>query len=182
MEDKFSEELAKAKKQYDEALEAGQIEKSASIRAHAPFFLKLSEKSISTAGLLFEISGNDSRKKDMSLPSSYEGYLWVIVTSYYSMFYMASGLIALKEIKMGNESTHKNVRNAFFRLYIENNNLEKQLGIDYSEVKEMAEDLMREREKRSRYQYNVGTPAMKTDAEVSLRRARNFFEKARLLF
>jgi uncharacterized protein (UPF0332 family) len=95
------------------------------------------------------------------------------------MFYMASALIAIKGIKVGEIDVHRNVRNAFLRLYIENSDLERKLGIDYTECKEMAQDLMAERDKRSKYQYDIGMNAMRKDAETSVKCARNFFEKAR---
>lgn len=181
MDEKFKKELEVAAKQYDEALKTGKIKKSKDNEKFSRFFFQLSQKSLSTAGILYEISENDEKKKSLGIDKTHDSYLWVIVSSYYSMFYMASALIAKKGVKVGEESTHKNVKNTFLRLYIENGFLERNLGIDYNECKEMAEDLMRERDKRSKYQYDVGQSVLIKDAKTSLLRARNFFEKTRSL-
>ena len=181
MDERFRKELEIAVKQYHEALKAGQIKKSKDNEKFSGFFFHLSQKSLSTAGILFEVSESNDKKKYLGIEKAYDAYLWVVVSSYYSMFYMASALIAKKGINVGEESTHKNVKNAFLRLYIENGFLEKRLGIDYNECKEIAEDLMRERDKRSKYQYDVGQSALIKDAKLSLERARNFFDKTRTL-
>lgn len=177
--DKFERDIRKAKEEYEQSLKAGQINKSDDNKRFAKFFFERSQNSLLTAGILYQISGSPGDKSFLKIDDSYEAFMWTIVSSYYSMFYMASALIAKKGIKVGGIDVHRNVRNAFLRLYIENSDLERRLGIDYTACKEMAQDLMAEREKRSKYQYDVGMNAMKKDAETSLRCARNFFGKTR---
>lgn len=171
--------LKEAKEEYEQGLQSGQIRKSDENKRFARFFFDRSQNSLLTAGMLYEISNSKEDKTFLKIDESYESFMWVIVSCYYSMFYMASALIAKKGIKVGDIDVHKHVKNAFLRLYIENSDLEAKLGIDYTECKEIAQDLMQEREKRSKYQYNVGISALRKDAETSISRSRNFFDKAR---
>ena len=143
--------------------------------------MKFSQNSISTASVLFDLSRDPKKKSVVGVDLSFDGNTWVIVSSYYSMFYMASALLAKKGLKGSAVDIHKHVKNAFLHVYIANHFLDAALGIDYTESKEIAEDLMAERKKRSKYQYDVGTSALEKDSELSLKRARNFFEKARVL-
>jgi len=171
--------MKRAKDEYEQSLKTGHIKKSDGNKRFARFFFGRSQNSLLTAGILYQISNDPKDKASLKIDDSYEAFMWTIVSSYYSMFYMASALIAIKGIKVGEIDVHRNVRNAFLRLYIENSDLERKLGIDYTECKEMAQDLMAERDKRSKYQYDIGMNAMRKDAETSVKCARNFFEKAR---
>jgi len=175
----FVEKLKIAADDYNAALRDKFVEKdnkqSSFIQAYANF----AKNSLTTAGLLFDITNDKTRRDAMKVDDSYNGNMWVIVSSYFSMFYMASALLAKKNLKVGRVDTHKHVKNAFLHVYIANHALDNALGIDYMESKEIAEDLMAERDKRSKYQYDVGAKALQTDAELSLKRARNFFDKAR---
>jgi uncharacterized protein (UPF0332 family) len=177
--DRFGMEMKKAREEYGQALESGEIRKSDENRRFARFFFESSRNSLLTASILHQVSTEQKDKSALGIDKSYESFMWVIVSSYYSMFYMASALIAGKGVKVGSTDVHRHVKNAFLRLYIENSDLERKLGIDYTECKEVARDLMQEREKRSKYQYEVGESALRRDAEASLARARNFFEKTR---
>ena len=179
MDNRFEMEIKRARKEYEEAIKLEQIKKSNDNKKFTRFFFERSENSLLTANLLYEISNNPEDKISLKIDESYDSYMWVIVTCYYSMFYMASALIAKKGIKVGSSDAHKNVKNAFLRLYIENSDLERRLGIDYTQCKEIAHDLMQERNKRSKYQYDVGINVLKRDAEISIKRAKNFFEKTR---
>lgn len=179
--DKFERDIKRAKEEYEASLESGHIKKSGDNKRFARFFFERSQNSLLTSGILYQISNEPKDRAALKIDDSYEAFMWTIVSSYYSMFYMASALIAMKGIKVGEIDVHKNVKNAFLRLYIENSDLEKKLGIDYTACKEIAQDLMAERDKRSKYQYDIGMSALRNDAEKSIKCARNFFEKTRKL-
>ena len=63
------------------------------------FFMANAESSLRTASILQEISDENSLKEIMKVSSDFEPYLWVIVSSYYSMFYSATAILA-KQVKM----------------------------------------------------------------------------------
>jgi uncharacterized protein (UPF0332 family) len=177
----FENDLKNAEKNYNSALERGEIIKSKKQPAFVSSFVNFAESSLITASMIFEISKNKEKKIAMGVGENYDGSMWVVVACYFSMFYMASALLAKKGIKIGRIDTHRNVRDAFLHVYIANHTIDRELGVDYSEAKELAEDLISEREKRSKYQYEVGSSILEKDAVTSLKRARNFFEKTRLL-
>jgi uncharacterized protein (UPF0332 family) len=172
-------ELERAEKQYNEALQRGDVKKDTKQPIFAPAYVSFAENSLATASIIYDVSKNPEKRALMNIDNSYSGFMWVVVSSYFSMFYMASALLAKKCLKVGTDGTHKHTKNAFLHVYVANHFLDRVLGMDYAESKELAEDLLGEREKRSKYQYNVGIKALETDAELSLKRARNFFQKTR---
>jgi len=166
-----------------------------------PFFMDQAERSLRTASLLFYISTDEKVKEAVRVERSFESHLWVIVTSYYSMFYAALALLASEGIKAGRQLVHKVVADALVHFFISNRRLAKMLEV-YEEAKETSleligrEELMkrvekkadelivsyeRERGKRSRFQYDVGEMAKRGYAETSLRRAREFVSEMRIM-
>jgi len=66
-----------------------------------PFFMVQAERSLRTAAVIFELSTDTAAKESMSLEKDFESHLWVIVTSYYSMFYAALALLARQGSGLG---------------------------------------------------------------------------------
>jgi len=56
------------------------------------FFLKNAENSIESAKVLFEITTNPEKQKQFGF-TNFNGLLWVVNASYYSMFYMTRALL-----------------------------------------------------------------------------------------
>ena len=163
------------------------------------FFMDQAERSLRTASLIFELSTDSAAKDTMRLERDFESHLWVIVTSYYSMFYAALALLASQGIRAGRQLVHKVVADALIHFFISNKRLAKMLE-DYEEARDTSleligrEELMkhlekradelivayeREREKRSKFQYNVGEMAKRGYAETSLQRARDLVSEVR---
>src|SRR3989344_3988658 len=65
------------------------------------FYVKNAEKTLQTADTLMQISENNELKKKLGLLDDFETYLWVITTSYYSMFYILNALFSKQGIKLG---------------------------------------------------------------------------------
>jgi uncharacterized protein (UPF0332 family) len=165
----------------------------------APFFMDQSERSLRTATLIFDLSTDEAAKEALRVEKNFESHLWVIVTSYYSMFYAALALLASEGIRAGRQVVHKVVADALIHFFISNRRLAKMLEA-YEEAKETSleligrEELMkrvekkadelvvayeRERGKRSKFQYDVGEMAKRGYGETSLRRARDFVSEVR---
>ena len=62
------------------------------------FFMTNAESSLRTASILQEISDDNSLKDTLKVGSDFESYLWVIVSSYYSMFYAATAILSKQGI------------------------------------------------------------------------------------
>lgn len=156
------------------------------------FFLDNALNSLETAKLLFEISTDKRIKDDMGIPD-YNGFLWVINASYYSMFYIARALLEKDGIKIKTEmSVHAITYDAIYYYYYMTGKLEKNLIDGYKEAeleaseilgkekaKELIEDYFYEKRKRAKYTYILGTVAMEAKAETSLNRAKQFNEEIR---
>ena len=67
--------------------------------AHVDFFIKNADDSIDSAKALFELSTNPKKQESLGF-TSFNGLLWVVNASYYSMFYMARALLENGGIKI----------------------------------------------------------------------------------
>ena len=149
-----------------------------------------------TAKEMFIDNSNLSLKtaqKLLSLESfNYKPYLWIIVCSYYSMYYIANAVLLNLGYKVGDKISHKITVDAL--IVFVRNKLKRELIEDYEEVKESAQELIvsktdsilefldLERKKRSKFQYQTDEKIKKARALTSLKRAKQFvFEMKKLL-
>ncbi len=159
------------------------------------FYVKNAEKTLQTADTLMQISENNELKKKLGLLDDFETYLWVITTSYYSMFYILNALFSKQGIKLGEKIVHKVASDVFYFYFIKNNKIAKELFEIYEEAKGQAMDLISyseqaeklfqdleyEREKRRRFQYNMTESIKISYAQTSLRRAKDFINEIKIL-
>ena len=126
------------------------------------------------------------------MQSPLKPYLWVIVTSYYSMFYMANAVLLSYGYKTQDKIAHKVTSNALIFLVLDK--LRKELLEDYEAIQKDAmeiagakaesviESYSLELDKRSRFQYNMLEQTKEAKAQTSLKRASEFvFELKKLL-
>ena len=90
--------IKESKKRIERLLNDKDIEKEVKGK-FVSFFLDNAKNSLDTAKLLFDVSVNSDLKRSMGL-LDFNGFLWVINASYYSMFYMARALLEDKGIKI----------------------------------------------------------------------------------
>lgn len=113
--------------------------------------------------------------------------LWVVVSSYYAMFYIASAYIYKKGYKAGQEIVHQVINESL--IVLSKNDLEKHFLEEYEEEKEKAlaasENLLKdyefEKAKRARFQYETTEEIKEAKAKTSLERAKNFVAVMRQL-
>src|SRR4030042_3381306 len=104
-------QIDEAKRNAIKSINKGEIIKTSDIR-YTDFFVKNSKDSSDSAKALFEISTNEKVRELMGF-SSFNGFLWVINASYYSMFYIARALLESIGVKIKtDESIHFHVFNA----------------------------------------------------------------------
>lgn len=118
--------------------------------------------------------------------------LWIIVTSYYSMYYIANAVLYKIGYKVGSKISHKVTADAL--IVFVKNKLRKELLEEYEEAQEEALEIVgkkteeilshfdRELEKRSLFQYESTEEIKRAKAETSLKRAKEFiFEMKKML-
>ena len=118
--------------------------------------------------------------------------LWIIVISYYSMYYIANAALYKIGYKVGGKISHKVTADALI-VFIRNK-LKKELLEEYEEAQEEALEIMgkkadeiishfdKELEKRSIFQYESTQEIKRAKAETSLKRAKEFiFEMKKML-
>ena len=117
-------------------------------------YIENSELSLETAQKLFSLEN-----------ATYKPYLWIIVSSYYSMYYIANAVLLNLCYKVGDKVSHKVTSDAL--IVFARNKLKKGLIEEYEDVKEDALELISskadallesldfEREKRSKFQYQM---------------------------
>ncbi|MDO8622900.1 MAG: hypothetical protein Q7R52_01535 [archaeon] len=159
---------------------------------YTDFFIKNAKDSLDSAKVLFDISVDEKIKNTIGIPN-FNGFLWVINSSYYSMFYMARALLESIGVKIKtDESVHFLVFNALIYYFYSNGKLEKHFIEDFenaqaesSEIlgrekaKEIISNYSSEKDKRAKFTYEIGEIAMKSKAETSLNRAKKFNEEVR---
>ncbi len=122
----------------------------------------------------------------------YKPYLWIIVTSYYAMYYAANAVLLELGYKVGDKISHKVTVDAL--VVFVRNKLKKQLLEEYESLKEdvleitsqktdgLIQSLDLERQKRSQFQYQMDEQVKREKALTSLERAKLFvFEMKKLL-
>ena len=113
--------------------------------------------------------------------------LWVVVSSYYSMFYITCAYIYKKNYKSKGEIVHQVINESL--IILARNDIEKHFLEEYEEEREKAlsasENLLKdyesEKAKRSRFQYETTEEIKESKAKTSLERAKNFIAVIRQL-
>ena len=154
---------------------------------HVDFFLKNANDSIDSAKALFELSTNPKKQESLGF-TSFNGLLWVVNASYYSMFYMARALLENNGIKIKADlSIHAVTFDAMIYYFYLTGKLQKEFLEDFIEAKEdsaellgkqkadeLMEDYFFEKRKRGTFTYDMGTVLVESKAKTSLERAQKF--------
>ncbi|MEK6968152.1 MAG: hypothetical protein AABX51_05980 [Nanoarchaeota archaeon] len=126
------------------------------------------------------------------MQSQLKPHLWVIVISYYSMFYTANAVLLHLGYKTQDKISHKVTSDSLIALVLDK--LKKELLEDYEAMQQDAleiaaakaesviESYSYELDKRSRFQYNMLEQTKENKAKTSFKRASEFvFEMKKLL-
>ena len=154
---------------------------------HVEFFIKNADDSIDSAKALFELSTNSEKQHSLGF-TSFNGLLWVVNASYYSMFYMARALLEKGGIKIKADlSIHAITFDAMIYYFYLTGKLQKEFLEDFIEAKkdaaellgkqkadELMEEYFFEKKKRGIFTYDMGTVLVKSKAKTSLERAQRF--------
>jgi len=174
------------------------IKKSEEYKKLADFFRENAEDSLNSAQLLYKVS-TDSKLQDATGFPNLKGFLWVINASYYSMFYMASALLANSGMKIKSEiGIHKLTFDTFVYYFYLTNKISKEYVEQFLEAMQDSEELLGreeivkkaeakakelitsfdfEREKRSTFTYELERTKIQTKAKTSLDRANYFYKE-----
>lgn len=158
---------------------------------HIAFFLKNAEESLDAAKALLMLTDEEQYTK-LGF-TSFNGLLWTVNASYYSMFYTVRALLEKEGIKIVTDrSVHAVTFDALIHFCYLNGKLQKGLLADYLEAQEAASELLGkeeadklieayffEKRKRARFTYDMGERLVKQKAETSFERARNFHNALR---
>jgi len=149
------------------------------------FFMAKSQESLNVAQKLQDIS-QDTK-------SNLKSYMWIISTSYYSMFFAATALLAQFNKKIITiVGIHKLTFHALaYYFYILDNKLQKQYLEEYKESYDNVEELLQisekkalellrsfdfEQGKRKTFTYDMGVYAQENKAITSVKRAKEFYD------
>lgn len=135
-------------------------------------------------------NANDSIEIAEFLSKNKKSDLWIIVTSYYSMFYLANAVLFRPGYKVGDKIPHKVTADSL--IVFVRNKLRKRLLEEYEEARNEAlpgikadiliDEFDKERAKRGILQYETTAVEKHSKAITSLKRAKNFiFEMEKLL-
>jgi uncharacterized protein (UPF0332 family) len=187
-------DIKNARKIITDCIKSGIIKKP--VEGEVKFFLNKAEQALMTADCLIRISDNAELKKNFAFPSQFESYVWIINTSYYSMFYTATALLAFHGYRIKSEQgIHALTYNALIYYFLDNDKkLEKHILEKYQQVEKEAAELLQlaqeearghiervkfEMEKRRIFTYYMGISAEKSKATTSFERAKEFLTLAK---
>lgn len=156
------------------------------------FFLSNAKKSLTSANVLYDLS-TDKDMQEKTGYTNFDGFLWVVNTCYYSMFYMARALLESEGIKIKSDmSIHSVTFDAVINFFYLNGKLQKKLIEEFAESLEEAaeilgrqkadllmEDYFFEKGKRAIFTYRTEEIVIKAKAKTSLERARRFIKEIR---
>lgn len=149
------------------------------------FFVNNSRDSLNSANALFDLS-TDKGMQEKTGYHNFDGFLWVINASYYSMFYMARALLEKGGIKLKSDlSIHAITFDALVYFFYLTGKLQKKFIEDFAEAKEDAAELLGkqkadelieeyffEKGKRATFTYETGAIVIQSKAKTSLERAK----------
>jgi len=152
--------------------------------------LNNAEKSLNSANALYDLS-TDAGLQEKTGYFNFDGFLWVVNASYYSMFYIARALLEHEGIKLKSDlSIHLLTFDTILNFFYINNKLQKKLIEDFAESLEEAsellgkekadsliEDYFWEKGKRANFTYNTKEVVIKAKAKTSIERAKRFNEE-----
>ena len=131
---------------------------------------------------VLENNSNESLSVAEILYKGKHSWLWVIVTSYYSMYYIANAVIYKMGYKVGEKVPHKVTADCLIALV--KDKLTESLIEQYEEMQQealagiKADELVQsfdyERKKRGIFQYLTNESAKEEKAKTSLERAKEF--------
>ncbi|MBU0460564.1 MAG: HEPN domain-containing protein [Nanoarchaeota archaeon] len=171
-----TEKIKEAEANVKKYLEDGLIKKTTVDKGIMNTYAKNANESLDVAKL---ISNNGASN------------LWVVVASYYAMYYLANAVIYKLGYKIGDKISHKITSDAL--IVFVRHKLKKSLLEDYEEIKEEALDLVQnkadaiilhydyEREKRGKFQYDMTEEVKEGKAKTSLARAKEFVNEMKNL-
>jgi len=161
------EEIKRAEAQVRAYIADGLLVKETSKQHILDVFVKNADESLALAKDILENDKSD---------------LWVVVTSYYAMFYMANAVLYKKGLKVGDTSAHAITANALI-VYVRNS-LKKSLLEEFADAMNDAQATMKtgniissfinERKKRGQFQYSIQASLKKSKAQTSFQRAKDF--------
>lgn len=151
------------------------------------FFLNHSKNFLNSARAEYILSTDKDAAEKLGF-LDYNGFIVVVNSSYYSMFHMARALLESNGIKINTEkSVHAVTFDAFVYFFYLTKKIEKSLVESFVEsmeesaeiqgqerAKEMMNDFLYEKGKRSIFTYQMGSGLVKSKAKTSLDRATRF--------
>lgn len=106
------------------------------------FFLDNAKNSLDSALLLFGVSTEKNLKETTGF-RDFNGLLWVINASYYSMFYMARALLEKEGVKIKSEdSIHAITFDTFVYYFYITGKLQKKIVEDFADAEEDAAQIL----------------------------------------
>ncbi|MDR1722121.1 MAG: HEPN domain-containing protein [Methanobrevibacter sp.] len=171
------ENIKKAESNVRAYLNDGLLKKTKTNEFIIETYLSRSQESLELAESIYENNESD---------------LWVLVISYYSMFYIANAVLLKYGYKVEDKIAHKITSDSL--IVFVKDKLKNKLIEDYEEAKKETFDLINideseslanetiesfefERNKRSMFQYNLGKNLTHSKAKTSLKRAKEFFSQ-----
>ncbi len=105
-------------------------------------YLDAAEETFLTAQLIYKASSDNKIKELVELDPSYCSFRWVIIISYYAMFYAATSILSLLKIKIGEKETHMATLSTLYQHLVLTKRLEETLFEKYKNAQEKSFEII----------------------------------------
>ncbi|HLD41596.1 MAG TPA: HEPN domain-containing protein [archaeon] len=171
-------DIRKAEAQIRKFERKGLLAKTESIKRLTGNFMYKARHNLETAAALWNLSEEKDAKKLLKISEAYEGYDWVIVISYYSMYHAAMAALASIEIK---SDSHKATILALWYNFVHKGELEEKYMDSLKKARSLEElyvsKIRAAKRRRIMAQYFVDISLTREEAEAIRKDASDFINR-----
>lgn len=148
-------------------------------------YFDAAEETFLTAKLVYKASSDNQVKELTDLDSSYCSFRWVIIVSYYAMFYAATSILSLLKIKIGEKETHMATLSALYQHLVLTKLLEEKLFEKYKNAQEKSFEIIEKYTsgmiKRRTATYDFSKSIEEEDSKQILNNAQEIVKQMKIL-
>jgi len=144
----------------------------------AKLFIERAKNDQKIAEILFRLSEDVEKKKDLEIAESMTFYSGAISHAYYSIFYSAKAILATKNIRTSAPEIHKKTLDSFKKYFVDTGIIDAELLKIYKKMIIRADDLLEifsiEKSKRGDFTYKTIPQANRQPSDESIKNATKF--------
>lgn len=160
-------------------------ESSLAVKHLSRNYFEAAEETFLTAQIINKASSDDKIKEQLRLDPTYCSFRWVIIVSYYAMFYAVTSILSLLKIKIGEKETHMATLSALYQHLVLTKLLEEKLFEKYKNAQEKSFEIIEKYTggmvKRRTATYDFSKSIVEEDSQQILDDAQEIIKQMKML-